>query len=238
MDQTEIDGLWSRVPHDMREGLESRFRPQDEPEEALTLSAWLSARGLSRFESGLVDLGLEGVDDLKLVEREDLEILGLSIEQIAAFFGESPQPPDDTSDAAATPVVEETLQAWLDARGLAQFESKLADLGVEGLEDLSLIERDDLQVLGFNSAQIAVFLGESEPDPKDAAISTSKDRSRAVAKVKVAASGKRVIKKGSSSRRSRTLGFMPKQVADASDTHADSPALGAEALDILMHGSS
>ena len=237
MDQTEIDGLWSRVPHDMREGLESRFRPQDEPEEALTLSAWLSARGLSRFESGLVDLGLEGVDDLKLVEREDLEILGLSIEQIAAFFGESPQPPDDTSDAAATPV-EETLQAWLDARGLAQFESKLADLGVEGLEDLSLIERDDLQVLGFNSSQIAVFLGESEPDQKDAAMSTSKDKSRTVAPAKVAASGKRVIKKGSSSRRSRTLGFMPKQVPDASDTHADSPALGAKALDILMNGSS
>ena len=87
---------------DMREEVESQFRPQNKPEEALTLSAWLSERGLSQFESVLTDIGVEGVDDLELVEREDLADLGFSIQQMAVFFGESPQPPSVSARLSAS----------------------------------------------------------------------------------------------------------------------------------------
>ena len=234
MDQSEIDDLWSRVPDEAREGLESRLRPKKEPEEVETLSGWLAARGLSQFESGLVDLGLEGVDDLEIVEREDLEILGLSPAEIAIFYGESPPEP-------ATPAEDiTTLKGWLAARGLAQFEAQLVELGVDGLEDVELLERDDLQVVGLSPEQIAVFMGEAEPDPKDVKVSTVKATSRTrVRKEKVAASGKRVVRKGDRSRRARTAGFGPQQVScDTSEAPTgESAALDDNAINLLFSGS-
>ena len=133
----------------------------------------------------------------------------------------------------------ETLKAWLTMRGLTQFEAQLADLGVAEVDDVSIVEREDLEVLGFEPAQIAVFFGESKPEPKDVKAAAPKNEPL---KEKVAASGKRVVRKGT---RKRTKGFAPQQVSlnetDTSIDDSNGPALGDlddEALNHIIHGSS
>ena len=47
---------------------------------------WLHDHGFGDFETGILDLGVEMMDDLKLLSQEDLEDIGMSPEVSEEFM--------------------------------------------------------------------------------------------------------------------------------------------------------
>lgn len=127
-----------------------------------TIGAFLLSVGLEKYLQAMHDLGCVDVEDLKDIDEEDMEVLGLDALEMGRLRGGTSQPREPTppAPAATSSQPARNLDELLLSLGLDKYAQALEhDLGCAEICDLDDLDDEDMEKIGMDDAEMGRLRG-------------------------------------------------------------------------------